>query len=79
MSSFIPLSNLLRRNHKDRVKDYLQRMDFEDNDSCFIAPEKPKPNTEVEKHYTPAKVKEVKARNKTTNHSKRNHKLEPLI
>ena len=23
MSSFIPLSNLLRRNHKDRVKDYL--------------------------------------------------------
>lgn len=32
MDSFIPMKDLLRRNHKDRVADYLSQMDDQTED-----------------------------------------------
>ena len=54
-------------------------MDFEDHEAnCFTA-EKVKSIDQSEKPVQQAPVKEVKVRNKTTNPTKRNNKLEPLI
>ena len=35
--SFIPMNDLLRRNHKDRVADYLESMDDQTQDQLISA------------------------------------------